>query len=116
MNRKMNEQSSLDKFDINYLKSKVLDESINAIAIIDLNWDFIYVNKSFLKFWHYDNFMEVIGKNSLNFGGGGKERTIAFLSEIVAKGYSVGEHRFRTREGEIFMGQMSGTLKKNAEN
>jgi len=111
----MNKQNSLDKLDINYLKSKVLDESVNAIAIIDLTWDLIYVNKSFLKFWHYNNFKEVIGQNALKFGGD-KERSRTILSKIVATGYSIGEHRFKTREGNIFLGQMSGTLIKNSQN
>ena len=115
MNRKLSEQNTNDKLDIKYLKSKVLDDSINAIAIIDLNWDVIYVNKSFLKFWHYHNFKEVIGQNALKFGGD-KERSRTILSKIVATGYSIGEHRFKTREGENFMGQMSGTLIKNDEN
>jgi PAS domain S-box-containing protein len=116
MNQKLTEHHTTKKLNINYLKSKVLDESINAIAIIDLNWNFVYVNKSFLKFWHYNNFNEVIGKNALKFGGGSKERSRFILSKILARGFTVGEHRFKTREGELFMGQMSGTLIKNVEN
>ena len=110
----MIKQNITNKLDINYLKSKVLDESINAIAIIDLNWDIIYVNKSFLKFWHYNSFNEVIGQNSLKFGGD-RDRSRTILSKIVATGYSIGEHRFKTREGNIFLGQMSGTLIKNSQ-
>lgn len=95
------------------LKNRVLDASVNAIAILNLDGYFIYVNISLLKIFNY-KYEDMIGKHASTIGGGSIERSNEILDTIRFKGYSIDEHRFKKKDGTIFIGQMSGTLVKDA--
>ena len=45
-----------------WIKDRIIESSINAIAITDLHGKLTYVNNSFLKLWGYENTEDVIGK------------------------------------------------------
>ena len=45
-----------------WIKDRIIESSINAIAITDLQGKLTYVNNSFLKLWGYESSEDVIGK------------------------------------------------------
>ena len=50
-----------------WIKERVIESSINAIAITNLQGNLTYVNKAFLKLWGHESTDEVVGKNITDF-------------------------------------------------
>jgi CheY-like chemotaxis protein len=50
-----------------WIKERVIESSINAIAITNLQGKLTYVNKAFLKLWGYESTDEVVGKDIADF-------------------------------------------------
>lgn len=89
-----------------YLKSKVVETSINGIIISDMKANIIYANPSFARMHGYDSVDDVIGLNASEFFVdriGMKE----MFAEIMKTGSFFGNTTIRKKSGGIIIDQAS---------
>ncbi|PJZ85817.1 PAS domain-containing sensor histidine kinase [Leptospira harrisiae] len=83
------------------LINTILEQSVNAIVISDLEGNIQFVNQAFLTLWGYEHTDEILGKNTLRFTDD-KEKTKLILSEILSKSQWTGELRAKRKDGSSF--------------
>jgi PAS domain S-box-containing protein len=90
------------------IKSIAVAESINAIAMADLDGNLTYVNEAFLKMWGYNDDKEVLGKAATDFWQQ-KTDVEAIINTLHAGGGWIGECLARRKDGSTFWAQPSAT-------
>ena len=89
----------------------VVDSSINAIGITDLEGKLTYVNDSCVKMWGYNNKDEILGRFLPEFWeGDGIFRTI---NELKEKGVAAGEDVGKRKDGSLFYVQFAASMVKD---
>lgn len=83
------------------LINTILEQSLNAIAISDLEGNLQYVNSAFVSLWGYHQDSEIIGKNASNFTPD-KEKLKLILSEILSKSHWTGELLAKRKDRSTF--------------
>lgn len=97
------------------LKEFVIASSINAIALMDLDGNFTYVNQAFLEMWRYDDIHEVLQKSFLNFWQIRKQATTV-IKAICERDKWIGELVGKRKDGNLFDAQISANIVKNQAN
>ena len=100
------------KIDEVRIKNSAITPSINAIAIANLNGDFIYVNNSLLKMWGYDDDKEMLGKPMVKFWQTWSNTT-EVLDELVENGRWMEELVAERKDGLLFDVQLSANMVTN---
>ncbi|EOQ95355.1 PAS domain S-box protein [Leptospira wolbachii serovar Codice str. CDC] len=83
------------------LINTILNQSLNAIAISDLEGNLQYVNSAFVSLWGYHHPDEILGKNAFEFTED-KEKTKLILSEVLSKSEWKGELSAKRKDGSTF--------------
>ncbi|MCW7489868.1 PAS domain-containing sensor histidine kinase [Leptospira meyeri] len=96
------------------LINTILEQSVNAIVISDLEGNLQFVNQAFLSLWGYDHVDEIIGKNALSFTDD-KEKTELILSEILTQSLWKGELRAKRKDGSSFEISVSAFSSKDKQ-
>lgn len=96
------------------LINTILEQSVNAIVISDLEGNLQFVNQAFLSLWGYDNIDEILGKNALTFTDD-KEKSELILSEILTKSQWTGELRAKRKDGSTFEISVSAYSSKDKQ-
>ena len=94
------------------IKSIAVAESINAIAMADLDGNLTYVNEAFLKMWGYNDDKKVLGKAAIDFW---QQKTDAevIINTLHAGGGWIGGCLARRKDGSTFWAQLSATMVTN---
>ena len=92
--------------------SSAVEQSINAIAMADLEGYLTYVNHSFLRLWRYEEEKEVLGKSAVKFWQV-EERASAVIEALRNKRGWIGELVARKKDGSLFDVQLSATMVTN---
>lgn len=96
------------------LINTILEQSVNAIVISDLEGNLQFVNQAFLSLWGYDNIDEILGKNALTFTDD-KEKSELILSEILTKSQWSGELKAKRKDGSTFEISVSAYSSKDKQ-
>lgn len=64
------------------LINTILEQSVNAIVISDLEGNLQFVNQAFLSLWGYDNIDEILGKNALTFTDDKENQNSFYLKSL----------------------------------
>jgi PAS domain S-box-containing protein len=91
------------------IKDSAITSSINAIALVDLEGNLTYVNKSFLKMWGYPKEKDVIGKPMVQFLEM-KGNYPEVMDALVCKGEWVGELTGVKKDHSTIQVQLSGNM------
>lgn len=96
------------------IKDRVIESSINAIAIAQGEGDFAltYVNKSFLDMWGYNSKKEVLGRSAIEFWKS-PDNAIEVLEALNHKESWTGELVGRKKEGSLFNVQVLSSMVKD---
>ncbi len=89
--------------------SSAVEQSINAIAMADLDGDLTYVNDSFLKMWGYDDVKEVLRKPAVKFWQVETKASDA-VEALRNKGEWVGELVAMKKDGSFFDALLSASM------
>jgi len=94
-----------------WIKNRVIESSINPIAITDLQGKLTYVNNAFLKLWEYESIEDVVGKAIKEFWH--KTDETLWITETVFSGGSwVGKICGRRKDGTKLDLQLSAFIVK----
>ncbi len=93
-------------------KEKVIDCSICAVAISDLEGKLLYVNSSFIKMWGFNNNDEIIGKPASDFWEF-KEKVLNVLEIIKKEEIWVGELVAKKKDKSFFNAEVFANLIKD---
>ncbi len=94
-----------------WIKDRVIESSINPIAITDLQGKLTYVNNAFLKLWEYESIEDVVGKAIKEFWH--KTDETLWITETVFSGGSwVGKICGRRKDGTKLDLQLSAFIVK----
>lgn len=96
------------------IKNFVMDTSINAIALADIEGRLTCVNKSFLEMWEYKHEDEVLGKSLLDFLRTEKELA-AIVKDFDGKGGRRDEMIAEKKDGSLFDVRLSASMITNEE-
>lgn len=91
------------------IKDIAMANSINAIAITDLQGDLTYVNRSFLKMWGYNSEEEVVGKPAVQFWQLG-EKAIEIIEELAGEDSWIGTVEATRKDESVCQLQLSATM------
>lgn len=94
------------------IRHSVLESSINAIALADLEGKLTYVNPSFLRMWGYDSAEEVLGRLSTKFWQSETE-ALDTMETLRKHGVSFGELVAKRRDGSLFDVELSASVVKD---
>ncbi len=94
-----------------WIKDRVIESSINPIAITDLQGKLTYVNNAFLKLWEYESIEDVVGRAIKEFWH--KTDETLWITETVFSGGSwVGKICGRRKDGTKLDLQLSAFIVK----
>ncbi len=94
------------------IKSIAVAESINAIAMADLDGNLTYVNEAFLKMWGYKDDKEVLGKAAIDLWQQKADAEV-IINTLHAGGGWIGECLARRKDGSTSWAQLSETMVTN---
>ncbi|NIM90411.1 MAG: PAS domain S-box protein [Candidatus Aminicenantes bacterium] len=95
------------------IKDWAIKSSISAIALADLEGNFIYVNDSFLQLWGYENENEVIGKPAIKFWRS-EEEALKITKALHDRWNWIGELEAIKKDGSTFDAQLSASMVTDA--
>ncbi len=90
------------------LKESAISASINPIALLDLQSNVTWVNRSFMDTWGYETETEVVGRPATSFWQS-PTRASRVIATIPGKGW-IGELQAKRRNGSVFPVQLSSTI------
>lgn len=96
------------------LKESAISASINPIALLDLQSNVTWVNKSFIDTWGYNDSAEIIGRPATSFWQAPSTAT-RIIAASPGKGW-VGELQAKKRDGSAFPVQLSSTIISDPNN
>jgi len=91
------------------IKSIAVAESINAIAMADLEGKLTYANDAFLKMWRYNEVCEVLGKSGSDFNQDA-EKALMAMEALRTVGSWVGEGMAKRKDGSTFWARYSANM------
>ncbi len=94
-----------------WIKDRIIESSINAIAITDLHGKLKYVNNAFLKLWEYQNSKDVIGRAISEFWHKTND-TLWIIETIFSDGSWVGKISGRKKDDSKLDLQLSAFIVK----
>lgn len=94
------------------VKNHVIESSINAIVVSDLEGYLTYVNPAFLALWGYEDDKDVLERSLVEFFQDPDE-TGNIVSLLREKGSWIGERIAKRKSGDIFEAQVSASLVRN---
>ena len=94
-----------------WIKDRVIESSINPIAITDLQGKLTYVNNAFLKLWEYESIEDVVGKAIKEFWHKTDE-TLWITETVFSDGSWVGKICGRRKDGTKLDLQLSAFIVK----
>jgi PAS domain S-box-containing protein len=95
-----------------WIKDRIIESSINAIAITNLQGKLTYVNNSFLKLWGYENTEDVIGKGIDEFWHKTND-TLWIIEAVFNEGSWVGKVCGRKKDDTKLDLQLSAFIVKD---
>jgi len=94
-----------------WIKNRIIESSINPIAITDLQGKLTYVNNSFLKLWQYESMEDVAGRAVKEFWHK-TAKTLWIMETVFSGGSWVGKVRSQRKNGGKFDLQLSAFIVK----
>jgi PAS domain S-box-containing protein len=91
------------------IKSIAVAESINAIAMADLEGKLTYANDAFLKMWGYNGVCEVLGKSGSELNKDA-EKALMAMEALRTVGSWVGEGMAKRKDGSTFWARYSANM------
>jgi len=91
------------------IKDRVVETSLNAIAVTDLDGSLTYVNPAFLKMWGYSDLSEVLGRPAVSFWQS-PATAEQVRQAMLTQGWWVGELNALRRDGSPFVTQLVTNL------
>lgn len=89
----------------------VLEASINAIGITNIEGRLIYVNRSLVKMWGFERRDEIIGRQVTEFWeGDGIHKTLA---DLMSSGRAIGEDTGKRKDGSLFPVEFTASMITN---
>jgi len=95
------------------VKDWIIESTINAIAISDLQGNLTYVNPAFLKLWGYSSSAEILGKSATEFWQMG-EKAAEVIDALSTRGGWIGELVAQGNNGALFKVQVSASMTVDA--
>ena len=96
------------------IKDFAVDSAISAIAILDLNTNLTFVNRSFLKMWGYKRESEVLGKSFIDFWKSPDQATKALNILNVEESW-IGDLVGSKKDDTPFDAQLAAHFVKNSK-
>ncbi|MCK5258890.1 MAG: PAS domain S-box protein [Thermoplasmatales archaeon] len=98
--------------DLLKIRNHVIESSINAIVITDLEGNLTYLNQSFVKLWGYMDESEILGNSMLNFWKN-KSRITHLMETLTEQDSYIGEFEAERKDGTTFHTQLSANIVQN---
>jgi len=96
------------------IKDAALASSINGVALVDLEGNLTYVNKSFLQLWGYGHDEDVLGKPLEDFLES-KEKALQMVKALHEKGGWTGEMGAVSKDGSLLDLHISASMVNDAD-
>lgn len=96
------------------LKNQAMISALNAIAIADLTGIITYVNPSFFRLWGYDNELDVIGRNAVEFWMLAEKASEVMIA-LQEQGIWAGELTGCKKDGSFFPVEVSANMVLNTD-
>jgi len=97
-----------------WIKDRVIESSVNSIAITDLQGKLTYANSSFLKLWEYKSVDEIVGRPVEEFWHKTDE-TLWITETVFNSGSWIGKVRGRKKDGTESDLQLSAFIVKEKD-
>ena len=94
-----------------WIKDRVIESSVNSIAITDLQGHLTYVNHSFLKLWEYESIEEIAGTSIEEFWQKAAE-TLWITEAVLGSGSWIGKVHGKRKDGTKLDLQLSAFIVK----
>ncbi|MFH1984656.1 MAG: PAS domain S-box protein [Pseudomonadota bacterium] len=96
------------------VKSRAIENHIDAIAMSGLDGNLVYVNQAFNDLWGEKRKEDVLGRSAISFWEDADE-ALGVIKELRSEGFWVGEMKAKRRDGSTFYTLLSASVIRNPE-